>query len=97
MSPTGLATRAASPLVYQRPWRYAENMIATTARIQLTVNGEPLQTAARTLAELLSETGYGDLKVATAINGTFVPAARRTTTRLAAGDHVEVVAPRQGG
>lgn len=64
---------------------------------QLRLNGEALATAARSLADLLLETGYGDAKVATAVNGTFVPARARASHTLAEGDHIEVVAARQGG
>ena len=51
----------------------------------------------RTLADLLAEAGFGGLKVATAVNGDFVPERARAATTLADGDRVEVVAPRQGG
>jgi sulfur carrier protein len=61
------------------------------------LNGEPRDTTARTLANLVSEAGYGDAKVATAINGEFVAARLRESTALNPGDHIEIVAPRQGG
>jgi sulfur carrier protein len=67
------------------------------ATTQIFVNGEGTQTHARTLADLLSELGYGDAKVATALNGDFVPARLRNKTPLQPGDRIEVVAPRQGG
>lgn len=63
----------------------------------LVVNGEATQTRAPTLAALLDELGYGDRKVATAINGEFVPAKSRAGAVLAANDAVEIVSPRQGG
>ena len=65
--------------------------------IGLVVNGAALASAADCLGALLAELGYGDAKVATAVNGVFVPAARRGATRLSAGDKIEIVAPRQGG
>lgn len=49
------------------------------------------------LAEALDELGYGGATVATALNGSFVPAPQRAATALSAGDRLEVVAPRQGG
>jgi sulfur carrier protein len=61
------------------------------------VNGEPQETKGRTLAELCASLGYGDAKIATALNGSFVPATRRTDTILHDNDKVEIVAPRQGG
>ena len=61
------------------------------------MNGEAQETQGRTLAELCAALGYGDAKIATALNGSFVPAARRTETPLHDNDQVEIVAPRQGG
>ncbi len=61
------------------------------------MNGEPRETEKRTLAELCAALGYGDAKVATALNGDFVPATRRMETLLHDHDRVEIVAPRQGG
>ena len=61
------------------------------------VNGEPQETQGRTLAELCAALGYGDAKIATALNGSFVPATRRAQTVLHDDDRVEIVAPRQGG
>lgn len=64
---------------------------------RIVVNGEAVATAAETLAALLAETGFGDAKVATAVNGDFVPLARRAQTVLADGDRIEIVSARQGG
>lgn len=63
----------------------------------LVINGERRTSDATTLAELLVEAGYADSKVATALNGEFVPARTRPATPIADGDHIEIVAPRQGG
>ena len=38
-----------------------------------------------------------EAKVATALNGEFVPARVREAIRLKDGDRIEIVAPRQGG
>jgi sulfur carrier protein len=67
------------------------------ALLAVHLNGEPRQTGASTLADLVAEAGYGDARIATALNGDFVPARARATTRLKSGDHIEIVAPRQGG
>jgi len=40
----------------------------------LLLNGAPHEIAGKTLAEALSELGYADRIVATAVNGDFVPA-----------------------
>jgi sulfur carrier protein len=65
--------------------------------LQILVNGEPLATDARDLAELCVKLGFAGAKVATAVNGSFVASARRELTPLAPSDEVEIVAPRQGG
>ena len=61
------------------------------------VNGEAATTRAATLAELVAELGFAETAVATALNGEFVARHARATTQLSPGDHVEIVAPRQGG
>jgi sulfur carrier protein len=65
--------------------------------MKITVNGSPADIQAATLPEVLRELGYGDAKVATAVNESFVPAAARAGVTLASGDRLEIVAPRQGG
>jgi sulfur carrier protein len=72
-------------------------MLQHEARIEIVVNGRKMQSSARTLAELIEDQSFADAKVATALNGEFVPAARRATTLLAEGDRVEIVSARQGG
>jgi sulfur carrier protein len=65
--------------------------------VDVVVNGEGRRVAAGWLAAVLDELGYGGQKVATALNGDFVPERARERTPVKAGDHIEVVAPRQGG
>ena len=50
-----------------------------------------------TLAAALEDLGFTGRKIATAVNGRFVPALARQSTTLVEGDRVEVVAPMQGG
>jgi sulfur carrier protein len=68
-----------------------------TAPQTFTVNGLAATSSARTLLALLIDLGYGNDKVATAHNGTFVPEGARATTELASGDRIEILSPRQGG
>jgi sulfur carrier protein len=70
---------------------------ANQTLVHLSVNGEDRSVGARTLADLIAELGYGDAKVATALNGEFVPERSRGSHSLSDGDKVEIVAPRQGG
>ena len=65
--------------------------------MRIVVNGEAQDTGAKTLEELCMALGFADAKVATAVNGDFVPASARHTLSLAKGDRIEIVTPRQGG
>ena len=65
--------------------------------MRLVVNGEPQDVPAATLAEALQSLDLAEAKVATALNGEFVPARARAATHVKEGDRIEIVAPRQGG
>ncbi|OAN65771.1 sulfur carrier protein ThiS [Seohaeicola saemankumensis] len=65
--------------------------------MRIEVNGEARDIAATTLADALAELGWGGAKVATALNGAFVPATARAAQPLRDGDRIEVLAPMQGG
>ncbi|WP_299967971.1 sulfur carrier protein ThiS [uncultured Roseobacter sp.] len=65
--------------------------------MKLQLNGARITSEAGTLADLLVAEGYGGAKVATAVNGTFVPGSARAIHTLADGDSIEVLAPMQGG
>ena len=72
-------------------------MPSTPHPAPILLNGEPTETSARTLAELVAGQGFAAASVATAVNGAFVPREARAATLLTGGDKVEIVAPRQGG
>ena len=72
-------------------------MVADTKTIGVVLNGKALETAARNVCDLVQERGLANVKVATAVNGHFVPTVQRATTFLQPGDRVEIVSPRQGG
>ena len=65
--------------------------------MRLVVNGERQDVPAATLAEAVQSLDLGEAKVATALNGEFVPARARASTPVKDGDRIEIVAPRQGG
>ncbi|WP_423210916.1 sulfur carrier protein ThiS [Paracoccus yeei] len=65
--------------------------------MKITLNGETRDLSGPTVQDALVEIGLGAAKVATALNGNFLPAASRAATALRAGDALEVVAPMQGG
>lgn len=65
--------------------------------MKIEVNGDTRDVKGPTLADALAELGWGAARVATALNGDFVPKAVRTDTTLKDGDRLEVLAPMQGG
>ena len=65
--------------------------------MQITLNGQTIETQQSTLDQLLVEQGYVDCNVATAFNNQFVPKAQRETVSLEANCVIEIVAPMQGG
>lgn len=65
--------------------------------MKLTINGEPRDIDAATVADALAAEGLAEARVATALNGRFVPAPDRAAAALSDGDALEIVAPMQGG
>lgn len=65
--------------------------------MKIEVNGTAHEVTAATLDAALAELGWAEARVATALNGEFVPKASRSATRLQNGDRLEVLAPMQGG
>jgi len=65
--------------------------------MRIFLNDDAHDVDAATLATALEALGFAGRKIATAVNGRFVPAGARPATPLADGDRIEVVAPMQGG
>lgn len=65
--------------------------------MRIFLNDDAHDVDAATLAAALDTLGFAGRRIATAVNGRFVAAAARHSTRLADGDRIEVVAPMQGG
>jgi len=65
--------------------------------MQITLNGQLIETQQTTLSDLLVEQGYVDCSIATAMNDQFVPQTQRESTELHEKCSIEVVAPMQGG
>lgn len=65
--------------------------------MKIQVNGETVTTTAPTLEQLCVDMGFADGKIATAVNGDFIPEKMRKSTILADEDKIEIVSPRQGG
>jgi len=65
--------------------------------VKIVVNGKQTETGAKTLEELCALLGFTDARVATAVNGDFVPETARPSRPLGQNDRIEIVSPRQGG
>ena len=65
--------------------------------MNIRVNGIECDVTAADLEGLLAELDYADQTVATALNQAFVRKQDRAATKLADGDEVEILPPRQGG
>ncbi len=66
--------------------------------IQVSVNNEIKCIAAQTpLSDALQDWGYGDSKIAVAINQEFVPRSTYAERRLNPNDHIDIVRPVGGG
>ena len=65
--------------------------------MRIVLNGRTREVASARLDALLEELGYTGAKVATAVNGDFVPRTLHAARTLGEGDRVEVIAPMQGG
>ena len=65
--------------------------------MKIIINGKNTKVHATALDQLLVELGYGDSRVATAVNGVFVAQRNWANYTLNEADQLEVVTPRQGG
>ena len=65
--------------------------------MRIFLNHDARDVDAATLVAAPDSLGFAGRKIATAVNGRFVAAAARPSTKLADGDRIEVVAPMQGG
>ena len=65
--------------------------------MKISINGVAKDVTCANLTAVLHEAGYGDARVATAVNGHFVSVGQRASCSIEAGDQLEIVAPRQGG
>jgi len=79
------------------PRRVSSTGSETVCELAIVVNGEPMRVGAETLGALVTALGLGGKRVATALNGDFVPERARDGMRLKSGDRVEIVSARQGG
>jgi len=71
---------------------------AVSELIELRINGERRAAASGcTVNELLATLGLGDRRVAVAINRDVVPRSTFGSTRLAAGDRIEILEAVGGG
>lgn len=78
--------------------RHERVILVSRPTISLNVNGAPASLPAGVdLARALVVLGFGEHRVATAVNGDFVPERQRVETKLTDGDRLEILTARQGG
>jgi len=65
--------------------------------MRILVNGAPHIVASDRLDTVLLELGYAERRIATALDGEFIPAARRGMQGLRENCRIEIVSPMQGG
>ncbi|WP_312527690.1 sulfur carrier protein ThiS [Paracoccus sp. (in: a-proteobacteria)] len=65
--------------------------------MNIILNGEKQAVTGPSVADVLAEIGLGDARVATALNGEFLPVGLRAVTNLADGDRLEALSSMQGG
>ena len=65
--------------------------------MRILVNGDAQEVRAATLDALLLELGFADQRIATALDGDFIPAPRRAGQALRENSRIEIVSPMQGG
>lgn len=65
--------------------------------MNIILNGEARALRGPTVADVLREIDMAEARVATALNGNFLPASLRVTTELKDGDALEVLSSMQGG
>ncbi|MGV8838424.1 sulfur carrier protein ThiS [Cellvibrio sp.] len=66
--------------------------------IELSVNNESVSLTSKTLlSDALQQWGYGESKIAVAINGEFIPRSTYTERELLNGDQIDIVKPVGGG
>lgn len=75
----------------------ADTTTKASSTFEVILNGQPHATSAGTLARLVGELDFAGIRVATALNGDFVPTTAREKTPLSPGDKIEIVSARQGG
>ena len=69
-----------------------------TTMINISLNNEAKHIAKKTLlSDALIQWGFGDIKIAVAINGEFVPRSTYANRQLQNGDLIDIVKPVGGG
>ena len=66
--------------------------------INISLNNEPKQIEASTpLSDALIQWGFGEKKIAVAINGEFIPRSTYSQREILASDQIDIVKPVGGG
>ncbi|MGH1349330.1 MAG: sulfur carrier protein ThiS [Methyloligellaceae bacterium] len=73
------------------------NILFGRVDLNIILNGSPFETEAVNLEQLCIALGYEGSKVATALNGAFIPRTSREDAKISLNDKIEILSPRQGG
>ena len=65
--------------------------------MKIRLNGKKRNVQNARLSDLIAELGYREAFVGVALNGEVVAKSRHRDTDVLEGDHIEIVAPLQGG
>ncbi len=66
--------------------------------IEISVNGETQNVDdEQSLLQLIDASGFGEQRIAAALNGEFIPRHAYADTTISAGDKVDIVSPIAGG
>lgn len=77
--------------------KYTFNWQDKTGEAMVTINGEKVPVAGRTIAEYLADKSFPKTGIAVALNDIVVPKSKHGKTVMKDGDRVEIVHCVQGG
>ena len=76
---------------------FVRNKLMPKGKVKITINGEKVPVAGRTIAEYLADKSFPKTGIAVALNDIVVPKSKHGKTVMKDGDRVEIVHCVQGG
>ncbi|MDX7999248.1 sulfur carrier protein ThiS [Xenorhabdus sp. Reich] len=87
-------------LLQWRKWLqklFLKDLIFRSQLMNILVNGLEFSVSGSRLGQILTELGYDNMVLVTAVNGNFVSTEKRDEFKIKNSDKIEVLAPMQGG